>query len=152
VLEENERIVALCVLVVDEILSSRQSKRGPAATYFGSVMFHPLVAIHTVYRIMKCAIGKEQAPRISGSDDTEWRRETRTWIELIAVRPEYRGRGLGRILLDRCDLRTQELGRIGIGLRVASDNTSAKHLYEKCGYVCYQQDVKGSVYRKLLET
>jgi ribosomal protein S18 acetylase RimI-like enzyme len=56
------------------------------------------------------------------------------YVNVLAVFPEYRGRGIGRLLLARAD----EIGRrdapAGMAIIVASQNEGAVRLYEASGY------------------
>jgi len=54
-----------------------------------------------------------------------------SWIATIGVLPEYRGRGLGRALLEACESR---LTTDRIRLSVRPDNLEAIRMYEKAGY------------------
>ena len=55
-------------------------------------------------------------------------------ISQVATLPEFRGRGIGRLLIERT-LRTAELAGVSkIILDVSSDNESAIHLYHKIGF------------------
>ena len=53
-------------------------------------------------------------------------------IGTLAVRPEYRGHGIGRRLLARCLLESQQVGAKKAYLEVRRDNQQAQHLY--CGF------------------
>ncbi len=53
------------------------------------------------------------------------------WIATIGVLPEYRGRGIGRVLLDACEAQIQEPR---IRLCVRASNQTAIQLYLDNGY------------------
>jgi ribosomal-protein-alanine N-acetyltransferase len=57
------------------------------------------------------------------------------YIASIAVDPELRGQGLGRLLLETEMARLHENGARKIGLHVREDNAAAIHLYESLGFV-----------------
>ena len=59
------------------------------------------------------------------------RNERISWIATIGVLPEYRGRGIGRLLLQACEA---QLTTPFIRLCVRVDNRSAINLYEDTGY------------------
>ena len=54
------------------------------------------------------------------------------WIATIGVLPEYRGRGIGRALLDACEAQIQEPR---IRLCVRASNQTAIQLYLNNGYI-----------------
>lgn len=54
-----------------------------------------------------------------------------SWIATIGVLPEYRGKGIGRALLETCEAR---LTTSRIKLSVRSSNIDPIRMYEKAGY------------------
>jgi ribosomal protein S18 acetylase RimI-like enzyme len=58
-----------------------------------------------------------------------------TWyVNVLAVLPEHRGKGLGRRLLALADETGRSLGARGMSVIVSDANTGARRLYERCGY------------------
>ncbi len=58
-----------------------------------------------------------------------------TWyVNVLAVRPEFRSKGLGTKLLARADETARALGKLGLSVIVSDDNAGARRLYERCGY------------------
>ena len=58
-----------------------------------------------------------------------------TWyVNVLAVRPQFRDRGLGKQLLDLAQRTAQSLGKRGLSVIVSDANTGARRLYERCGY------------------
>ena len=58
-----------------------------------------------------------------------------TWyINVLAVRPQSRGLGLGTKLLGLADDRARALGKPGLSVVVSDANRNARRLYEHCGY------------------
>jgi ribosomal protein S18 acetylase RimI-like enzyme len=58
-----------------------------------------------------------------------------TWhVHALAAYPEYRGRGQGTALLAEADKLAASTGKPGLSLIVTDTNTSARRLYERCGY------------------
>jgi len=55
-------------------------------------------------------------------------------IHDLAVVPEYRGRGVGRLLLERVEARGRELGCCKLTLEVRADNPRAQRLYARVGF------------------
>ena len=55
-------------------------------------------------------------------------------INNVAVRPSYRGKGIGAELLRRILFAGKELGAYTAFLEVRSGNSAAQSLYEKCGF------------------
>lgn len=58
-----------------------------------------------------------------------------TWyVNILAVLPQFRGRGLGAHLLGVADERGRKLGKRGMSVIVSDANHGARRLYERCGY------------------
>ena len=58
-----------------------------------------------------------------------------TWyVNVLAVMPAWRGRGLGTRLLALADATARARGRLDLSVIVADANTGARRLYERCGY------------------
>ncbi len=56
------------------------------------------------------------------------------YINVLAVYPRYRGRGLGRRLLDAAEKVATEGGRQSLSVMVFDRNLGARRLYERVGY------------------
>lgn len=58
-----------------------------------------------------------------------------TWyVNVLAVRPQYRGRNRGTQLLDLAEKTARSLGKRGLSVIVSDANTGARRLYKRCGY------------------
>lgn len=58
-----------------------------------------------------------------------------TWyVNVLAVLPEYRDRGLGSALLELADETGRKAGGKGMSVIVSDANSAARRLYERCGY------------------
>jgi ribosomal protein S18 acetylase RimI-like enzyme len=55
-------------------------------------------------------------------------------IHDLAVVPEYRGQGVGRLLLERVEAKGRELGCCKLTLEVREDNHRAQRLYQTFGF------------------
>jgi ribosomal protein S18 acetylase RimI-like enzyme len=55
-------------------------------------------------------------------------------IHDLAVTPEYRGRGVGRALLEHVEAKSRTLGCAKLTLEVNADNLPAQALYTQCGF------------------
>jgi ribosomal protein S18 acetylase RimI-like enzyme len=55
-------------------------------------------------------------------------------IHDLAVVPEYRGQGVGRLLLGRVEAKGRQLGCCKLTLEVRDDNHRAQRLYQKAGF------------------
>jgi ribosomal protein S18 acetylase RimI-like enzyme len=55
-------------------------------------------------------------------------------IHDLAVIPEYRGRGIGRLLLEGVEAKGRELGCCKLTLEVREDNHRAQQLYQRFGF------------------
>ncbi len=60
--------------------------------------------------------------------------ENEGWIEVLGVKPEARGTGLGRFLLDRSIERMVERGATSLSLNVMANNEGALQLYRSSGF------------------
>ena len=61
--------------------------------------------------------------------------EPATWyVNVLAVLPQYRNRGLGTKLLSLADETGRRLGKRGMSVIVSDVNHGARRLYERCGY------------------
>lgn len=58
----------------------------------------------------------------------------RAWLKLITTRPDRRGKGHSRLLLDGILVEEAKRRSRAIALEVLIDNTGAVHLYEACGF------------------
>ncbi len=58
-----------------------------------------------------------------------------TWyVNVLAVLPEHRGKGLGTKLLAVAEDAGRKLGKKGMSVIVSDANPGARRLYERCGY------------------
>jgi ribosomal protein S18 acetylase RimI-like enzyme len=71
-------------------------------------------------------------------------------IHDLAIVPEYRSQGIGRLLLERVEARAKVLGCCKLTLEVLADNTPAQHLYRKVGFT-NMEDAGGSARMWFLE-
>ncbi len=79
------------------------------------------------------------------------------WVYHIVVHPDYRGKGMGRLLLRAAEEFIEKKGGRVVAIRTWSTNTSARRFYEKQGYTLYKvvPDDRGPgidtvVYQKVL--
>lgn len=56
------------------------------------------------------------------------------WIRMLAVAPEFRGKGIGSALVDWCVGRARESGRQRIILHTTDPMTDAQRLYTRLGF------------------
>ena len=61
-------------------------------------------------------------------------------IHDLAVIPEYRGRGIGRLLLEGVETKGLELGCCKLTLEVREDNHRAQRLYERLRFTTLHDD------------
>ena len=57
-------------------------------------------------------------------------------LHLLAVCPEYRGRSLGRVILDLAGELARQHGKKALRLDVLESNLPARRMYEEAGFVC----------------
>lgn len=68
------------------------------------------------------------------------------WMDYVCVKSEYRGRGLGRKLVEEGIKIAYENGASYVQLFSAHHREAARHLYESLGFVMRESDI----YRKVL--
>ena len=84
-----------------------------------------IVASATFYPKHKREIGKS---------DLVWPNDW-TAIRLVAVQPEKRMQGIGRMLMEECINRSRDQSAIAVGLHTTSLMSVAASMYEKMGFV-----------------
>ncbi len=77
----------------------------------------------------------------------------RVYISRLIVKPEYRNRGIGGILIDHILQTVQKLGYKEASIGVDKDNLAALHLYEKKGFttVLFDGEDEDGAFYKLLK-
>ena len=55
-------------------------------------------------------------------------------LHILAIHPDYQGKGVGRALMDYAETLAKERGALAVRLDTHENNTPACRLYEKCGY------------------
>lgn len=63
-----------------------------------------------------------------------WAEGLDAYLEELYVRPDRRGRGIGRALLDAACERARERGAIYIAVATGTQDTAARRLYESAGF------------------
>ncbi len=58
----------------------------------------------------------------------------RGWVNYLAVHPDRRRQGLGRLLMDAAERRLRDLGCPKVNLQVRASNEAAKDFYRRIGY------------------
>lgn len=59
------------------------------------------------------------------------------WINRLAVHPQHRGRGIGRVLLRVAENELESRGALIIAALIEVDNLSSRRLFEQTGYADY---------------
>ncbi len=78
-----------------------------------------------------------------------WRIAAEMHINNLAIRPDLRGRGLGRFLLQASLAAAAELGASSATLEVRRSNAAARALYTRAGF--YEAGVRRNYYTKPVE-
>ncbi|MDE6342790.1 MAG: GNAT family N-acetyltransferase, partial [Muribaculaceae bacterium] len=99
---------------------------GVAVSYDGSALHLLREAFVKIYNEMYDANLREEEFDDETSPDE-------IYLDTLAVKPEYRGRGLGSQLIAAVEARHAGSGK-PLGLLVDYDNRQARHLYEKIGF------------------
>jgi len=58
----------------------------------------------------------------------------RGWVNYLAVHPDHRRQGLGRMLMDEAERRLGEIGCPKVNLQVRTSNEAARDFYRQIGY------------------
>jgi ribosomal protein S18 acetylase RimI-like enzyme len=58
----------------------------------------------------------------------------RGWVNYLAVHPDHRGRGLGRVLMAAAEQRLVQTGCPKVNLQVRASNQEALAFYRRIGY------------------
>lgn len=68
------------------------------------------------------------------------------YITLVAVKPEYQGRHIGKSLLCACESLARQRGMRGIKLEVSKENDNAIAFYKRFGFQDMEQQNQDSMY------
>jgi ribosomal protein S18 acetylase RimI-like enzyme len=149
VVESDGRIVAFALLVKNEQLWQKENelRQGSLVIRVLSRVLCPRLLLAAVCgTIIKLVNGtREFLPEIAVAGSYR-----RTWLEMLAVRFQYRRRGIAQLLLQQCEARTKALGRDAIALFVPRTNEPAIRLYKKMGYEKFAQTYEYDSYIKTL--
>jgi len=74
---------------------------------------------------------------LAGCAVVYWDSET-FYLGSIAVREEYRGKGIGTELIKKCAEMAEKLGFDSVWLEVSVNNRTAIEIYEKSGFIIYE--------------
>lgn len=83
----------------------------------------PVMLFHAIFQ------RRDSGPRPSWVNPGEY------YLANMAVLPEYRRQGLGRMLLADAEARAKELGCTSLALDVEAENLAAVRLYERYGFI-----------------
>ncbi len=79
---------------------------------------------------------EERGSAVIGMAVVSWRQNgRRAHLYSIVVHPHWRGRGIGKRLLDEAERFLQSQGVAAMSLEVRRDNLQAQRMYERFGYV-----------------
>ena len=106
--------------------------------------------------IAACVIANDE--KVDGYSDAPWQIDSDEVIVLhvLAVHPDYRGKGLARRLVENVIEQERKVGKKALRLDVIENNTTAEKLYQKLGFQYIQTrtlyyDVVGEMTFKLYE-
>lgn len=131
----DEKIEGYVLLISDINRYNREKKkqRPSFGTLLLILMIHPRLLITKIFkRIFSC---NSTSVRQVITDNSKKSADELLWIELIAVSPKMRRKGLGVAMLRFCEQRAAELRRKIIKLNVGKKNVGAIRLYEKSAFV-----------------
>lgn len=85
-----------------------------------------------------------------GCEDNFFNKDNSIYLYSLEVNPDYRGKGYGKKLLNKCHDIVQDLGFSYVLLITDCDNNVAQDMYKKLGYKIHQTDgIKDFYYKKL---
>ena len=104
-------------------------------THFGDDQFSRSQLRHLILRANATSYVIELDRKIAGSAIMVWRKNSRIGrLYSILVSKDAQGRGLGAVLLARCESDARKRGCTRVTLEVRADNRPAIALYLKYGY------------------
>ncbi len=104
-------------------------------THFGDDQFSRSQLRHLITRANATTYVLEMDRRIVGSAIMVWRKNSRIGrLYSILISNEVQGRGLGKLLLTKCEADAKKRGCTRVSLEVRADNKPAIALYLKYGY------------------
>lgn len=134
-------VCGFVVLVIDEPgwAASASMRSGSTRQRCIAILKHPWITTRHLINKRKRHFAPVKQYNLIVSQKTP--QEQRTWVELIAVAPEYRGQGVGARLLKHAEFRTQQLNRQAVQLTVGNANHPAVYRYAQSGYgLVHQSD------------
>ncbi|MHA1726692.1 MAG: GNAT family N-acetyltransferase [Promethearchaeota archaeon] len=114
VAEVNGNVVGVIELSTRETKKSKQESLKP---YFAHLGFFGAIRAFLVFMILEEKVD-----------------ENGCYMEHIAVSPDFRGKGIGKLLMKRAEEFAKEKQKVNCSLYVAPDNKPACYLYEKTGF------------------
>lgn len=112
--------------------------------WFDDVLKNPNTALFLA-EIEDNGVGVVLAELKTNIDDPIFRRRKYIYIDEIAVAASYRGRGIGRLLMEKIHRWAQEQGVAEIELKVWERNGRAINFYEKLGYQKWRRTMRYAV-------
>jgi len=144
----NGKLAGFVLLVSDAAEYAAQKKRYQLKNVPGLMLTCPILLSRRFFqRIFS-------RPRVLNYSDTAQKNGPMNslaktiWIELVAVSPEMRGRGLGKSILRFCEHRAAELGCDALKLNVFKNNIGAIEFYEKGGFSLLAQTKSSCIYTR----
>ena len=144
--------VAALVSLVSNMVVYQSEKHPPNMSRIKKLYFHLLCPKLLVKKLLRkicrffsgstmiTSLGRNQ------SETTNF-----AWIELIAVAPDMRKKGMATRLLELCYERTVQLKIDGMKLTVEPDNIAAHNLYKGFGFHCTSQGGDTDIYTMKIE-
>ncbi len=147
---EDSQVLGFVLIILDEKEWARMSgdRRPRVADVVTSL---PATAAALVRGIVHAGLGGSDRPVDLCENSGALTDRPRVWLELIAVDPSARARGIGRLLLERVDRRAIELRRGSVRLMVKASNARARRSYEAIGYRPTRIAARQIVYTKTLD-
>jgi ribosomal protein S18 acetylase RimI-like enzyme len=130
----DDDVQGFVVLVTDERrwADEKKTSRGTSRQWLSALLRRPWKLGGVSLRFLRRRM--DRAPGLAPRAVVRTPQGDRTWVELIAVAPRYRGQGVADDLLQHAAARTRALDRHAVQLTVGSANERAIRRYARSGY------------------
>lgn len=137
---DNPVHAAAIVALLDEYASGPTGGNRPLSPFARSELVSQLRTRPTIHVLLAVADERAVGLAICIEGFSTFACKPLLNIHDLAVTREFRGRGIGRMLLQEAESLSRRLGCCKLTLEVLGGNDNAQRLYRSCGYAPYQLD------------
>lgn len=131
---------AAIVALLDEYASGPTGGNRPLSPFARNELVNELRARPTIHVLLGFADERAVGLAICIEGFSTFACKPLLNIHDLAVTRDFRGRGIGRMLLQEAESLSRRLGCCKLTLEVLGGNDNAQRLYRSCGYAPYQLD------------